>query len=353
MSALHQLTPGTGPAEPPPVVGTDGRRRRRHARRRGKLALLVLLLVLVLLVSLVSAWYVVVRRPLSSLPGLSGHELPAAAFDLGDVALAKPMDVALSPDEERIYVTSSEGDRAVHVFDRSGAQVGTLDPGRMNGETHLPVYLAVNPTSGWVYVSDRFTAAVEVYDDQGSYQGSLQPSGYPGGHWQPMGLAFDATGTLYVADVAGDTHRIVVVGADGAVQRTLGDDAGLAFPNGVAVDAAGNVAVADSNNGRVVVFDPAGQMRVAINRGVGDGDLGLPRGVAFDGDGRLYVVDTINHCVRVYRVADLSQTPEYVGSYGDLPGADSLVFPNGIATDTHGRVYVTDRDNDRVQVWAY
>src|SRR5665811_1215406 len=96
--------------------------------------------------------------------------------------------------------------------------------------------------------------------------------------------------------------------------------------------------------------------RVAtIGRGVGDGDLGLPRGVAVDDSGRLFVVDTSDQMVRVYNVGSAkTPNPTYIGSFGDEGQIDgTFEYPNGVATDTRAHIYVTDRENNRVQVWGY
>jgi sugar lactone lactonase YvrE len=59
--------------------------------------------------------------------------------------------------------------------------------------------------------------------------------------------------------------------------------------------------------------------------------------------------------VRVYRVGDAEHpSPGYLGSFGQEGLRDgNFEFPNGIAVDNRGRVYVTDRENNRVQVWSY
>jgi len=65
-------------------------------------------------------------------------------------------------------------------------------------------------------------------------------------------------------------------------------------------------------------------------------------------------VDTADHMVRVYLVGDSKATPTYIGSFGGegkLEG--TFEYPNGIATDKRAHVYVTDRENNRVQVWGY
>ena len=136
--------------------------------------------------------------------------------------------------------------------------------------------------------------------------------------------------------------------------RSIGAPKQLSFPNGIVVDKNGNIIVSDSNNGRLVVFNVAGKIVASINRGVGEGDVGLPRGEAVDDAGRLFVVDTSDHMVRVYTVGDPGKTPAYVGSFGGEGQLDgTFEYPNGVATDTRAHIYVTDRENNRVQVWGY
>ena len=300
----------------------------------------------------VAGWYAMNRKPLTELPGLT-HDVPHYAFSIYGVT--QPLGVAVTTTGDRIYITQSDGTRLVQVYDRSGKLIGALKPPAAAGASHTPVYVAINPTNGEVYVSDRATAAVYIYDNAGRYLRTFAPRGDLGGGWAPLGLAFDAKGRLYATDVRGPNHRILIFASDGSLWRTLGLPGQLSFPNGIVVDARGNVEVSDSNNGRLVVFDPNGQVVGSITRGVGEGDLGLPRGTAVDNDGRLYVVDTSNHAIRMYRVGTAkAPTPKYLASFGEEGTLDGrFEFPNGIATDSRARVYITDRENNRVQVWSY
>jgi DNA-binding beta-propeller fold protein YncE len=268
---------------------------------------------------------------------------------------SRPMGVAVSPTGDRVYVTESDGTRLVRVYDRAGKKIGTLKPPKATGGSHVPVYVAVDPINSDVYVSDRPSQSLFVYDQKGTYLRTFKPKGNLGGGYAPLGVAFDKVGNLYVTDVSGKTHRVLVFGRDGTLLRNLGTGGKLSFPNGIAIDAQGTAFVSDSNNGRVITFDPAGKQLATIDRGVGEGDLGLPRGAAIDNSNRLYVVDTSAHAVKVYRIAT-SKAPSarYSGSFGDEGQLDgTFEFPNGVATDTRSRIYVTDRENNRVQVWSY
>ena len=143
-------------------------------------------------------------------------------------------------------------------------------------------------------------------------------------------------------------------GRDGTLLRTVGEKGQFLFPNGLAVDAQGNMFVSDGNNGRLLIFDPTGRQISVIPRGVANGELGMPRGVTLDDSNRLYVADTTGMAVQVYAVDQTTAKPKYVGTVGaEGVGDGQFQFPNGIAVDTRARLYVADTANNRVQVWSY
>jgi DNA-binding beta-propeller fold protein YncE len=240
------------------------------------------------------------------------------------------------------------------VLDAGGTQLGVMRPPLSTGENHVPVYLALDPLTSEVYVSDRPTGSIYIYDANGTYQRAYStPASLKG--WQPLALAFDAAGNFYVSDISTTPQTVLEFDRDGNLVRTLGESAGMSFPNGIAVDAAGNVYVTDSNNGRLLVFDAAGTVVAQVGRGVGDGNLGLPRGVAVSGDGRVYVADATGQGVFVYStLKEGERRLEYLGYFGGQGIEDgSFQFPNGLALDARGRIYVADSGSDRVQVWSY
>lgn len=326
-------------------------------KRRLKLALTKRRLKLALAVVLAAIVAFLLLRFLGCddpLPGL-GNKLPTYATSIyGPKA---PMGVAVSPDGERVYVTETGGRRLVRVYDRHGRQVDRLRPPGHEGSWRLPVYVAVSPRNGDVFVSDRLLQTVFVYRADGRFRRAFRPTGRLGKGAKPLGLGFDARGRLYMTDVAGGraSHRVLLFGRGTEPLRRIGARDSFWFPNGVAIDARDNLYVSDSNNGRVAIFDPGGDLVSSIQRGVGQGDLGLPRGVAIDGEQRLYVVDTTSHTVKLYEIEDEEAgVPVYVGSFGVQGIADgAFQYPNGIAIDADGRIYVTDRENNRVQVWTH
>jgi len=334
-------------------VAAEATRTKMSKKRKGAIAGLVIALMIL---ALLFVWYLMNRKPLSELPGLSDTTMPH--YEMSIYGTSKPLGVAVTPSGDRIYVTQSDGARVTLAFDKAGKQTAILKPPSSTGTNHLPMYVAINPKTQDVYVSDRLSNSIYVYDANGTYLRKFAPKGDFGGTWAPLGLAFAPDGTLYVTDLKGkdaSAHRVVVFGPDGAFVRSMGKPGELNYPNGIVVDPAGNIEVSDSNNGRLVVFSPYGKMMATITQGVGEGDLGLPRGAAVDDAGRLYVVDTVDHQVRVYLIGDdKTPTPKYVASFGTEGQLDgTFEYPNGVATDTRAHVYVTDRENNRVQVWGY
>ena len=128
------------------------------------------------------------------------------------------------------------------------------------------------------------------------------------------------------------------------------------FPTGVAVDAAGNVYVADSSNHTIRTITPAGVVStlagLAGNPGSTDGtgsaaQFNFPQGVALDAAGNVYVCDTGNATIRKVTPAGVVTTlAGLAGSLGSVDGTGSAArffSPTGIGVDAAGNFYVAER----------
>lgn len=286
--------------------------------------------------------------PWSNRPGERSPTYRASIF-----GLLQPMGVAVSPNGQRIYVTNTAGDREVAVFDVRGDRVGALAPPGTDPSMRALVYVAVN-SQGNVFVTDREQSKLFVFDADGTLRGTFPPS--PPADWHPLGVTIDAEDNVYVTDVTPDKHRVLVFGPDGTLKLEFGKQGHgqgeFWFPNAVAIDAAGRIYVADSNNGRVQIFQSDGSYLTEVGHGLGSSDLQLPRGLAIDPAGRLYIVDTSRHTIAVFQTGD--DGPAYLGSFGSRGiGDGEFFFPNGIAAYGSDRLYITDRENGRVQIWGY
>jgi DNA-binding beta-propeller fold protein YncE len=266
----------------------------------------------------------------------------------------RPSGVAATSDGSRVYVAQSGTDRTVAMLDANGTKIGTLQPPVSTGAEHAPVYVAIDPTNGEVYVSDRPTGAIYIYNANGDYQRAFAPAvARPG--WQPIGLAFDPAGNLYVVDLAGQPPQVVKFDRSGLVVQTFGASDSLNFANCIAVDGDGNVYLTDSNNGRLIVYDKNGVKLATVGRGAGEGNLGLPRGIVVDTQGHVDVMDTSAQAGFVYQHFQAGQTRlDYIGAFGSQ-GVDNgqFLYPTGLAADGRGHLYVADTANSRIQVWSY
>jgi len=337
------------PTPPPAPAPTTDKRKR----------LLVILGIIAGLLAIVAAvlfWYLLTHKPLSQIPILGHETMPT--YQSSIYGADRPLGVAVSPDGQRIYVTESGAKRDVAAFDTTtGKKVVTFKAptDRPKGSAYTPIYVAVSPRDGSVYVTDNMADRVYVYTSGGTYQRTVKPIGLTG-TWVPLAIAIDASGNVYITETGGkDAHRVVVLDPTDKVLRTLAPkDSPMLFPNGVAVDKDGNVFVSDSNNGRMLAFNSNGDVIGGAKRGVGDGDLGLPRGIATDGGDRTYVVDTTNQTVKAYKLnGDGSNRVLSIGSFGDEGIGEGLFeYPNGISIDSQSHIFVTDRANNRIQVWS-
>jgi sugar lactone lactonase YvrE len=165
---------------------------------------------------------------------------------------------------------------------------------------------------------------------------------------------------------AGHVSVVAGVGTPGSSgDGRLAVNAQLNQPAGLAIDAAGNIFVADSKNHRVRTFRVGGNITTVAGNGI-DGfntdnvpgpsaELALPLGVAVDPQGNLYIADTGNHRIRMVSAANHTITTVagngssgFLGDGGPATGA-SLFFPTGIAVDSSGDIIISDSGNNRVR----
>ena len=138
----------------------------------------------------------------------------------------------------------------------------------------------------------------------------------------------------------------------------------LFWPLGVAVDASGNVYIADNNNHRIRKVNTSGVISTFAGDGTsafgGDGgvaisaQLNYPAGVAFDASGNVYIADRSNNRIRkVNTSGDISTfagdgTAAFGGDGGAAISAQ-LRYPYGVAVDASGNIYISDSDNHRIR----
>jgi hypothetical protein len=166
-------------------------------------------------------------------------------------------------------------------------------------------------------------------------------------------VAVDTNGNVYVAN--GGNSVIRKITPAGVVTTLAGLAGEFDDPYGVAVDNAGNIYVTDNGKHTLQKVTPAGAVTtlagLAVYAGSADG-MGstarfyAPQGVAVDSAGNVYVADTFNNTIRRVTPAGVVTTPAGgAGMYGGADGTGSAVrfnSPTGVAVDAAGNLYVAD-----------
>ena len=190
---------------------------------------------------------------------------------------------------------------------------------------------------------------------------------------RPVGVAVGADGSVYIADQV--NQRIRKVSPAGTITTyagggaSLGDggpatSANLAFPSAIAIDALGNLYIADLNNQRIRKVLPNGIISTMAGTGVaglsGDGGpaslaaLNFPVGLAVDSFGTLFIADGANGRVRKVSPGGTISTIAGNGTFkysgdGRVATGATLNQPVDVATDRAGNVYIADSANNRIR----
>jgi len=312
------------------------------------------LIILVVLILIAAILGFLLNRKAGQKQAIAGSSF---SFLVSIYDLTSPLGVATDADEN-IYV-SNTGKSEVIVYDKEGVRQRTFnDTTDEKGDPlkfFSPYGIAVDDDSGKVYVCDYNWRGVRVLSKSGEFLYNLPKSPGdipldPNVGFAPFGIALGAD-NIYVTSKDG----IYVFDLDGNYKThwgTRGPAAGqYDFPNGIAADKeTGNIFVADTNNRRIVSLDSDGKIRWMLGVSTKDDSTSvfqLPRSVAVGSDGLVYVTDTFWH-----RIVVIDQDGKLVSMFGERGTQDGqFSFPEGLAVSTSNRLYVADRQNNRVQIW--
>jgi uncharacterized protein (TIGR03437 family) len=318
-----------------------------------------------------------------------GYSGDGAAANLA--GLATPYALAL--DSSGAIYFAENGDSRIRKIDSKGiittiagtGTAGFAGDGSAGTKALLsfPTGVAVD-SSGNVYIADSLNRRIRKLASGGNI-GTVAGNGnysYSGDNGQatsaqlntPQAVAVDSSGNLYIADTANNVVRKVT--AAGVISTIAGNgtagsggDGGAATsaqlnsPQGIAVDASGNVYVADTQNARVRKVTN-GAINTVAGSGTagfgGDGgaaasaQLNIPTGLAVDGAGNLYIADFSNNRIRKVTNGTITTLAGnglagYTGDGGAATNAQ-LTTPVAVTTDASGNVYIADTGNNAVRM---
>lgn len=257
---------------------------------------------------------------------------------------------------------------------------GYTDAVGSDARFNFPGYTVVD-SSGNVYVTDtynhvirRITPAgvVSTFAGRAGESGSADGAATAARFNRPYGITFDSAGNLHVADYGNNIIRRItpagvvstIAGSPGVAGSADGTGSSARFdgPQGIAVDAGGNVYVADRGNAIIRKISTAGVVstiaglagfRGSTNATGTNARFSLPAGLAIDSAENLYVTDSGNATIRKITsagvVTTLAGSPNLFGSTNGTGSAARFSNPQGVTLDRDGNLYVADSGNNNVR----
>jgi sugar lactone lactonase YvrE len=245
-----------------------------------------------------------------------------------------------------------------NLADAAAVEFGSTEAASFKVESETSITAVAPPgTAGMVDVTVTTAAGTSPSgaEDEFSYEPIATLSGQFGsfgaslGQFRyPTGVAVDAQGDVWVADAYNSRLQKLDQNGKylGALDPVGSPEGRFGGPNAVAVDAKGHVWVADTDKSRVEEFNQYGvEVRHFGSYGTGLGQFEYPMGVAVDGKGNVWVVDPSGN--RVQEFNENGEDPRKIGSVGF--GSGQYVWPEGIAAAPNGSVWITDSWTSRVE----
>ena len=303
-------------------------------------------------------------------------------------ATVTPFSVALDP-SGNLFVADVNNHR-IRKVDTNGIITTVAGNGTTNysGDGGLAIYAGLHPAavtvdaSGNLFTVDYYSQHIRKVDTNGtittvvgngtngfSGDGGMAPNASLS---RPADVTVDASGNLFIADQ--NNNRIRKVSTNGIITTVAGDggagysgdggaatNASLLIPEGVTVDAAGNLFIADTGNNRIRKVDTNGIITTVAGGGGGsdinaatNASLLFPGGVAVDADGNFFIADSGRWLVRKVDAHGIITTvagngsPGFSGDGGAATNA-SLGGPSSVTTDAAGNLFISDPGNNRIR----
>jgi len=274
--------------------------------------------------------------------------------------LRGPGPLALSTDGTTLYIGEIIGRKVRRVTVSTGE---IKDLGAPQGGFGKPDGLAWGPSG--LLVADPPRGQVWRLMPDGNWAPTWNKDARPRGTNRTVTV--DALGRIYTAeyfahrvlrwDAESESMKVVAgTGEEGrAADGAQGADSPLHTPDGLAVDASGNLLIADKGNHRIVRVDRAnGRLTTVVQSGLpGSAERWTPGPIAIDAKGQIWIGDIYQNLVMRYRAGE--PRPVIVAGKGNIgDGSPALqarfAHPGAVASDAQGNIYVSDTLHHRVRM---
>ena len=319
-------------------------------------------------------------------PPKSAEILASAKEKMGEVeekTPAQPFEDEPLPEKEEKKADASEDSASADEYEgpvvttlAGSGKKGFADGAAKEASFKQPAGIALDG-SGNIYLADAYNNRIRKITPAGvvttlagsGKEGFADGMGKDAVFNGPAGIAIDRDGNIYTAEWKG--HRVRKITPAGVVTTLAGSgkagfadgtgaEASFNTPQGVAVDASGNVYVSESGNHRIRRITPSGLVSTLAGSGkpgFADGtgaeaSFKSPTGIALDAVGNVYVSDTGNHQIRKITPSGVVTTLAGSGKPGFQDGQGtkaSFNVPFGLAVDRNGNIYVADMGNQRIR----
>jgi DNA-binding beta-propeller fold protein YncE len=278
---------------------------------------------------------------------------------------ARPHDLDFSPSEDKLYVVDRDNHR-VQVFDKNGTFLFTWgSEGEDEGQFNVPYGVDVDK-QGNVWIADRGNHRIQKFDAQGNFlmkfgsEGSedLEPGSEIGKFDNPRHIAVDdALKYFYVAD--SKNNRIQKFDINGTFIKsfgTLGNASGqFSLPVTIVIDSNGDLYINERGNERIQKFDTEGNpILMWGSKGGGPNQFCHMEHLAIDKFNNIYATDPQSDpgCSLIPAVKKFDSKGNFITQWGSAGEEDGQFGdPEHLAVDSEGNVYVSDRDNNNIQVF--
>lgn len=279
----------------------------------------------------------------------------------------------------RLFLGFADGNNLPGTYaDNSGTVTVTANQFTPSNNANLSTLNLSDGGTAMVYVSNANTNTIAKFDSAGN--GSVFASGLN----NPVGLAVDAAGNIYVANSSHSSNTGSIWKFTPGGVSSVFASSGLDFPTGLAFDTSGNLYAANSQTAVIKRFSPAGGVGTVFVADPGNNSvMWSPYGIAFDSGGNLYAANFTSQTIEKFTTGGVASlfanagvvNPEglafdaadnlYVANYGDntvrkyTPGGVGSVFANtglhnpaGIAFDGSGNLYAVNQNTNTVEKFS-